>query len=182
MRDMQRFEFITDEKQLAEAIAAGSRSLLTPKDKLVSNTTTLIVTLLSGLGGLSIAVVLANWASDGLGWAGVAGLLIGGGIYLFNLTHQYAAIVRGVTHSPLNLAPQAIAFDNAGLTYEAGPAVWKTPWAMVDTVLDTKATITFVVGGITFALPKPLVGDADAVAALLADLRKRLGNAGPRDA
>ncbi len=182
MRDMQRFEFTADEKQLAEAIAAGSRSLLTTPDRIVSIATTLMVTLFSGLGGLSIAVVLADWAFDGLGWAGVAGMLIGAGTYLFSLTHQYAAIVRGVTHSPLNLAPQAIAFDDAGLTYEAGPAVWKTPWAMIDTVLDTKTTITLVVGGITFALPKALVGDADAGAALLADLRARVETARPRDA
>lgn len=177
MRTPDRFEFTATARNNSEAMIAVSKALQKGRYKVMAIIFTLILTTLTGLGGMALATLIASFLDINPSWWMVIGWFAGGAFYLMSFPILYREMSKQITMCALHQVPQAITFDEVGITYEALPAIWKTPWSMVDDILETKQTITVVVAGISFALPKASVGDADAVAALLNDLKAQIAHA-----
>lgn len=174
MRAPDRFEFTVKAIEQREVILAASKMLMKGRNAIKSSTITLSLMVLAGLGGMALAAALTAFLDVSPTWWMIVGWLAGAGLYLCSFQLLYSAISRVITTLPLNQVPQALIFDEIGMTYEAGPATWKTPWHLIDGVVETKLTITIVIGGIAFGLPKSAVGDAAAIDTLVGDIHLQI--------
>lgn len=177
MRDPIRFEFTTSPASTRETMLAATKDLYKGRRSLPSILITLVLTVLSGLGGLALASAIVAWFDANPSWWMLVGWFAGGAFYLSSTKILYTELANLVTKRPLQRASQAMSFDAEGLTYEAGAAVWTTPWHLIDAVVDSKNMLSVVVAGISFGLPKDVIGDEDTVATLLSDLQAQIDNA-----
>lgn len=177
MRTRDRFEFDAIPHHLREGMMAASQSLLKGRRKTVTALLGIALTTLTAFGAMAIAVFIAHaWAIDAT-WFAMLGLLAGGGLYIGSQNLLYNEMTQETCQRALHCAPQALVFDDAGVTYEAGSATWFTPWAMIDDVFETRKTITISTAGIALVLPKDAVGDAALVDRLIEDLKAQIANA-----
>ena len=177
MRAPDRFEFTVEAPHQREGMVAASKALMKGRNAILSGVLTMAITVLAGLGGMALVTFGATLLNVSPTWWVLLGWFAGGALYLVSFQLLYSEIAREITKRPLHRAPQAISFDQTGVTYEAGTATWTTPWAMIDEVIETKQTLTISVSGVAFALPKSAVGDDDAVADLLTDLKAQIRDA-----
>ena len=177
MRATDHFEFAANPIEQSEAMFSASKALIKGRHAILNIFVTLVLTILTGLGGMAIATVLASWADVNPSWWVILGWFAGGAFFLGSYRLLYGHLAKRITLSPLHQAPQSLSFDVDGMTYGAANASWFTPWAMIDQVIETKRTITVIVAGTAFGLPKTAIGDADAVAALFSDIQEQLAHA-----
>lgn len=177
MRAPDRFEFIVEASHQREGMLAASKTLMTGRNAVLSGIITMLLTALAGFGGMALVTFITTLLNVSPTWWMLVGWFAGGALYLCSFQLLYSEMARCITKRALHTAPQALSFDATGMTYEAAPAVWTTPWAMIDDILETKQTITISVSGVAFVLPRKAVGDSDAVSALIKDLKAQIENA-----
>ncbi len=177
MRAPDRYEFTVQAKHHLEAMLAASKAMMKGGNMVVSIAMNAALTVLSGLGGMAAVTALAAWMDLNPSWWVIVGWFAGGALYLGSNNVLYRGFAERLARMKLNQQPQVMTFDEQGLTFEAGPAKWVTPWAIIDSVVETKQTVTVIVAGISFALPKTAVGDAAAVSSLIAGINAQISNA-----
>ncbi|MCF2871211.1 YcxB family protein [Octadecabacter sp. G9-8] len=177
MRAPDRFEFTTQASHQREGMLIASKALMKGQNALVSAILTISIAVLCGLGGMALVTFVASMFDFSPAWWVLLGWFAGGGLYLASFQILYSQMAHVISQRALHHAPQAITFDEMGLTYEATPARWTTPWSMIDAIHETKQTITISVSGIAFTLPKNAVGDEGAVTRLITDLKAQIEDA-----
>lgn len=174
MRKADRYDFTAHADEQREVMLAASKSLMTGRNAITSTVITLTLTILAGVGGMAIVAVITSWLDINATWWMLVGWLAGGGLYLLSFRLLHRELAKQSSQRPLHQVPQSLVFDETGVTYLAGSATWSTPWEIVDSVVETQRTITVVVAGIAFGLPKTAVGDKAECDRLIVDLQAQI--------
>ena len=172
-----RFEFTTNAKRQGEAMISGTQTLMRGPQRAIWTMAGLLFTALMALGGAALALAIClNLGVEPDPWLIAAGAA-SGALYITHQQLMLSSLAKQAATKPLNTGAQIIELNDAVVTFETGAASWFTPWAMIDSIRQSKSCVLLATGGITFAVPNSEIGDKDDVAALIKAVTARVPDA-----
>lgn len=153
---------------LFDAMVAAGRVLLGRRRTVRLGLVQLAVVVLSMAGGFAVGVALSRLWPDAPGGVLVAAATLGaGGAGLVALNMPVSLVSRATLGSRMGRSEQRLRFDAESVTFLVAGAVWRTDWALVEGLIETRIAFGVVVSGITLAAPKDAMrpGDADRIRA-----------------
>lgn len=177
MRDADRYEFKVESQLHTEAMIAASQTLTRGRNALVAGLIGGAMTALAAFGGAAIVAVACKMMGADPTWWTVGGLIAGGAFYLIHQGAVLQMMAETSAARPINQGIQVMTFDQSGVLYETRGLSWRTPWCMIDDVIETKGTVCLVTGGIALALPKATIEEQGPVDQLVSDLRAQIARA-----